>query len=273
MTRPSREGRSENARAVDEESFSRESIAVLEIIGASSVPRGARYIARELHEAGYTISEPTVSRLLTRLDEAGMTISEGVKGRVLTVRGRTLLTEILRNRSRGEELSGALDIQHIDQLLDLLRARRGIEREVILLAVERATEEDLKDLEDALDEHDQMISDEAYEGYVANKFHKILVRCTGSALFEALSSVVLYEALDALDPLLLVVTSLRGTVSDAPDEHRALLEALRARDARKAQDLLDEHLTRLISEVEDFKQNDSDGAFASLLSLAQGAAS
>ncbi|MGX1695543.1 FCD domain-containing protein [Microbacterium keratanolyticum] len=273
MPKASREGLTKSARAIGEEHFSRESIAVLEIVGASSVPRGARHVARLLQEAGYTISEPTVSRLLTRLDESGMTIGAGSKGRVLTERGRALLTEILRNRSRGEELSGALNIQHIDQLLDLLRARRGLEREVIVLAVERATEEDLNDLEDALHDHRHMMSGGSYEGYVANRFHKILVRCTGSALFEALSTVVLYEALDALDPLLLVVTSLHGTVSDAPDEHRALLEALRQRDAPRAQALLDEHLSRLISEVEDFKKNDNDGVFSSLLSLAQGASS
>lgn len=273
MSKPASEGSSKSTRAGDEEHFSRESIAVLEIVGASSVPRGARYVARELHEAGYSMSEPTVSRLLTRLDESGMTVAAGAKGRVLTERGRTLVTEVLRNRSRGEELSGALDIQHIDQLLDLLRARRGLEREVILLAAERATAQDLDDLEDALNDHHHMVSGESYEGYVANRFHKILVRCTGSALFEALSTVVLYEALDALDPLLLVVTSLRGTVSDAPDEHRALLEALRRRDAHEAQSLLDEHLSRLISEVEDFKKNDGDGVFANLLSLAQGPSS
>lgn len=175
-----------------------------------------------------------------------MTLAAGAKGRVLTDRGRALVNEIVRNRSRGEELSGALDIQHIDQLLDLLRARRGLEREVILLAAERATEEDFVDLEAALNDHRRMVSGESYEGYVANRFHKLLVRCSGSALFEALSSVVLYEALDALDPLLLVVTSLHGTVSNAPNEHRALLEALRRRDATEAQALLDSHLSRLI---------------------------
>src|SRR5690606_28618628 len=133
--------------------FSRESIAVLEILARGSVPRGARYVARELREAGYTISEPTVSRILTRLDEAGVTIAAGAKGRVLTERGRAMVSDIVRNRSREEELSGALDIQHIDQLLDLLRARRGLEREVIVLAAERATEEDFADLEAALSDH------------------------------------------------------------------------------------------------------------------------
>lgn len=256
--------------AADEGHLSPETVSVLEILAVSAEPRGARLVARELREAGYSMSEPTVSRMLTKLDESGLTSAAGGKGRVLTERGRMLVEEIIRNRSRGEGLSGALDIQHVDQLLDLLRARRGLEREVIVLATERCTEDDLADLESALSDHRHMVSGESYEGYVANRFHKLLVRCSRSTLFEALSTVVLYDALDALDPLLLVVTSLHGTVHDAPDEHRALLEAMRRRDAATAQALLDDHLSRLIEEVEDFKRRDREGLFANLLSLTHG---
>lgn len=257
------------AAGVDSEYLSPEDKAVLAILAESRVPRGARVITRDLHKLGHSVSEATVSRILVRLDKAGLTASAGSKGRVLSEQGRVLAGEIDRNRNRVNELSGALDIQHIDQLIDLLRARRGLEREIIMLVAERAEAQDFADLESALSEHRSMVAEESYKGHVANHFHKILVRCSRSALFEALSSVVLYDALDALDPLLLVVTSFHGTVSDAPNEHRAVLEALRRRDGAEAQRLLDAHLSRLIKEVEEFKHRDGEGVFTNLLTLAQ----
>lgn len=241
--------------------------SVLKSLRSYEEPRGARVVMRELNEQGFDLSQASVSRLLSRLDEAGFTASVGRKGRILTPSGRSLADTMLKQDARATGLSTALDVTHIEQLLDLLRARRGIEREIVRVAAKRATAADLDKLEKAWLDHEAMVQESSYRGRVANKFHKVLVRTAHSALFETLSAAILYDALDALDPLLFLITSWNGTVRDAPDEHRLIVEALRARDADTAERIIDEHLSRLIHEVEAFQKNDQEGLFTSLLSL------
>lgn len=245
-------------------------IAVLHLLQEDAAATGARVLMRALEPRGIFLSQASISRLLRRLDELGLTSPIDRKGRVLTPKGRALVEDLARREARATELSEALDITHVEQLLDLLRARRGLEREIVLAAVERATDADIDALERAWVQHTEMVNESEYRGAVANEFHKLLVKATHSSLFETVSEVILYDALSALDPLLFLITSWNGTVRDAPDEHRMLVDALRARDGSRAEQILDKHLSRLITEVEDFREKDRDGLFASFLSLTNG---
>lgn len=241
--------------------------SVLQLLRGHDEPKGARIVMRELRPFGIDLSQASVSRLLVRLDDLGLTVSVGGKGRVLTPAGRSMAGMLLKQETRTTGLSVALDVTHIEQLLDLLRARRGLEREIVLVAAERATPDDLVELERAWRDHAEMVKESNYRGRVANEFHKVLVRSAHSALFETLSAAILYDALDALDPLLFLITSWNGTVREAPDEHHLIVDALRARDAETAQVILDGHLSRLITEVEELRDKDRDGLFANFLSF------
>lgn len=241
--------------------------ALVMLLRKTSAPLGARVVMRELTAIGISISEASTSRLLLRLDELGLTVPVGKKGRVLTDYGRTLAEGEYKQSTRTAELNRALDVTHVEQLIDLLRARRGLEREIVLLVCERASAQDFEALENSWCMHTEMVHSGQYRGIVANEFHKLLVKAAHSQLFEALSTVILYDALDELDPLLYLITSWGGTVEAAPDEHKMLIDALRKRDAIGAQTILDNHLTRLIQEVENFRNKDEAGLFASFLSL------
>lgn len=239
----------------------------LGVLRTSSTPKGARSIVQELRRQGETMSEASVSRMLSRFDLAGFTEPVERKGRLLTAYGREVAENIHRQNSRSVGLTDALDVTKIDQLIDLLRARRGMESEIVLLAVERASDDDLAKVAAACSEHSKMVDSSDYRCAVANEFHKLLAQSAHSKLFETLSESVLYEALDALDPLLFLITSWRGTVHNAKEEHEMILEALRARDGKRAQTIMHSHLTRLITEVEQFKLADSNGLFESFLTL------
>src|SRR5262245_46604802 len=94
----------------------------------SDSPTGARTIWRHVLSNGLDVSESTVSRILTDLDSRGLTDAVGNKGRMLSPRGLALVETARVEEQRRERFDGARTIRSIDELLDLLAVRRGVER-------------------------------------------------------------------------------------------------------------------------------------------------
>jgi DNA-binding FadR family transcriptional regulator len=133
--------------------LSSEEIILLQAIGGSSTPVGSRRAADALRGAGITVSESTVSRLLRRLDGEKLTEAQETKGRILTEEGRRLLLTLNERDRREQILRDASGVSDISDLLDLLYARRGVEREAVCAAARRATDADIARLQELVADH------------------------------------------------------------------------------------------------------------------------
>ncbi len=106
-------------------------LALLNILRDNPHPLGSVSISILLKDGGYAISAATVGRLLSEMDFRGFTAKYGYKGRVLTEDGTRRLDELCKQReldAMSSKFYEAVDSQSKDDLIDVLTARRGIER-------------------------------------------------------------------------------------------------------------------------------------------------
>lgn len=241
--------------------------ALLLAIGDAGQPVGARAASRALAESGFSLSESTVTRLLRRLDERRLTVALGAKGRLLTDEGRALATLVTADRRRSEAFSSALDIHNVQDLRDILVARRGVEREAARAAAERATRAELQRLRELVERHSNQVAVGEIPRRGALEFHRLIGRASRNKLLAALSATVLAEETDALEQILDVVTQAHGTFEESAPEHLRLLRCLEARDADGAEQAMVDHLNRLIAETNDFASQDRGQMFDRLLAF------
>ncbi|WP_182886858.1 MULTISPECIES: FCD domain-containing protein [unclassified Microbispora] len=238
---------------------------LLGIVWRADGPVGARLAGRQLRESGLEISEATVSRIFKRLDDFGLTMPSGRKGRTLTEHGRRCAEAMSARQRHEEEFTRAFDIRTVEQLLDLLHARRGVEREIAGRAAAKATDDDVAGLEEILRRHEMSLDDDEHARQVGMNFHRTIARIAGSDLLGALAGAVLNESLLPLEKVLDVITGGHGTVSQSVPEHVEIVAAIRRRDPAAAEEAMARHLTRLIDEVTDFSRSDQVRIFDRLL--------
>jgi DNA-binding FadR family transcriptional regulator len=222
-------------------------VQLFRVLLSENCPIGARVAARKLAELGSNISEGTVSRLFLRLDGLGLSTSVGRQGRLVTPEGRRVGDIALANERRNEELNKAFDIRRIPQLIDLLQARRGLEREIAYLAAERATDDEIVTLQRLAAEYETRQHLGVDVTACSMSFHRSLVTAAHSPLLETLAKTLLDERLETFEPLLQSIT--RRTGSRAPYEHQQVVQAVASRDAAGAASLMAAHLTRMIDEA------------------------
>jgi DNA-binding FadR family transcriptional regulator len=129
---------------------------------------------------------------------------------------------------------------------DLTEARMVFELGILELACERATEDDLRELDEICDRADALFTADAYDPELSAEFHTQLARCTHNdalALFaESLQGPLAGSLREArrVDP----ATGRTGAL-----EHRAIVGMLRERDAAGARAIMTEHLRRTARRV------------------------
>jgi GntR family transcriptional regulator, transcriptional repressor for pyruvate dehydrogenase complex len=220
------------------------------MIGETGRPIGARELTRRLGEApdGIGVSESTINRLLRRLDEQGVTRSLDGKGRVLSDAGRALAEKATTERRWHEQL-GALEIRTLQDVRDLLAARRGVEREIARAAAVTATAGDVERLQRQIARHESAIAADDVRRAAAVDFHKALAEITGNQILQAVATVVFDPRFDVFEQVLDVITAGRGTTEASPHEHEEIVAAIVARDADAAEAAMVRHIDRLIDDA------------------------
>jgi DNA-binding FadR family transcriptional regulator len=129
---------------------------------------------------------------------------------------------------------------------DVTEARMVFELGILDLACERATEDDLRELDEICDRADALFATDTYDPELSAAFHTQLARCTHNAAlalfaesFQAPLAGSLREA-RRVDP----ATGRTGAL-----EHRAIVAALRSGDAAAALEIMTEHLRRTARRV------------------------
>lgn len=141
---------------------------------------------------------------------------------------------------------GALALlEESDSVEDALEARRVIERGVIGLAIENASEERLAPLQEAWEEMRALLDGEDYRSFfqLNERFHLGIAEATGSPLIVKVLRLLLEITRKRVwqqtitDYFLKDKANLRRAI----EEHRLILEALAARDKEKAVRAMEEH--------------------------------
>jgi DNA-binding FadR family transcriptional regulator len=122
---------------------------------------------------------------------------------------------------------------------DLMAVRRVLEREMTRSAAGRMTDDDFFQLERALQEMDASYND--YERFrkLDNAFHATILRESGNEVGLTIIRVVHAHG-GVMPPLTSLPT--RDALDRTMRDHRAIYEALRARDGERAGDLVAAHI-------------------------------
>lgn len=126
----------------------------------------------------------------------------------------------------------------------VLEYRRIVERGTAALAAERATEQDLADLDAAYETMLATRNDVAAFARADLEFHLVLAKATGNPVLIKVNNVLR----SVLSVSMENIVSTLG-MQDGLHYHRLLIDAVRARDAGAAERIMEEHVVRTVDRL------------------------
>jgi DNA-binding FadR family transcriptional regulator len=203
-----------------------------EILGGS-LPAGAVLPAEPVLGDRFGFSRTVIREALKLLEERGLVRVE--QGRGTTVRSRdawNLLDPLV--------IRIALAYDDDMALLDnLITVRRVLEREMARTAAARLTDEDLAALETNLDQMEASYDDyERFRNFDLS-FHAIVMKASGNDVGQTIVHTIHTHA-GMMRPL--ATAQSRAELERTATEHRAIFEALAARDGEAAAERIAAHI-------------------------------
>lgn len=222
---------------------------ILRSLGESKQPVGSGSLYYLLQERGDEISAPTIGRRLRDLEHRGLVRKVSVEGRTLTASGSALLKKLEHDHLIENSAQGFLTLLKQDSrkdIVDQLMARRVIEGETAALAASGASDKTISQLEDLIERQRQRVM----EGQMAVDedigFHETIAAASGN---NVLASMV--HLLRSQKQLAYLVTAIRAKVHTRfVVDHEDILLAIKARKATSARQAMEQHISKLISDVE-----------------------
>lgn len=231
-------------------------------LAANDEALGCSRLAAAISAAGFPISEPTAGRLLRDLDRQGLVERvRGKNGRVITAKGREVLAALeadRQNQEQNAEFLRAITARSIQDVIDLLHIRRAVEAEIARMAALRATEDDLHDIELATETYVQVMR----QGANGREEHRAVHRAIANAAKSRTSAAVVELILR--DPQLYeTMRRIQDSVGlVAPEDHRRVAAAIRARRPAEAAEAMHAHLARMVAVAERFARTKASGGAA-----------
>lgn len=188
---------------------------------------------------------PTEQQLAMQMGVGRSSVREAVEHLVaigLVERRRGLGVFVSGAQARTEGIVAALvPTLMLDQpsLQWLLEVRQTVEPRVAAMAARRATEEDLRELAAVVRRLEEQRSEPEAYAHTDLEYHLRIAQASGNRLFPHIIEGI--HALFAHE--LLITVRVAGAISRSLPYHLRIFEALRARDAAAAEDLMAEHLT------------------------------
>lgn len=221
---------------------------ILQALADAKEPAGSGAIGDELRLSGLAISEATVGRLLRDMDRRNLTFRVGFRGRLLAELGQSRLEELRRERERayyGTELLNVLRAHGKEELIDLLVARRVIERETARLAAAKATGEDIEYLKRIIERHEMSVRAGIVGADEDVRFHKLIGQIAGNKVL--LAALDLFRQDSQLNS---VLESIRKHVSSTVvADHKKIIKAISSGKSEAAEKAMIEHIDNVIADV------------------------
>ncbi|MDP1699379.1 MAG: transcriptional regulator NanR [Aestuariivirga sp.] len=182
----------------------------------------------------YKVGRPAVREALQNLARIGLiSLNPGERASVAAPNFTNLMqtvslttSGILRNSDRSLE--------------ELKEARLIFEIQMVRLAAERATKENIERLEDRHAAHVASLSDLSQFMHHDMLFHREIAQMTGNSIFPVLSEALISWLGEFYQHLVRIIGAEELTLT----EHAAILEGIKRRDADMAEQALRAHLTR-----------------------------
>jgi len=184
---------------------------------------------RELGES-FQVSRTVIREALRALEARGLVESQTGSG--------TYVRAI-----QSEDVSHSLGMYITTQgqfftLESLMEVRRVLEIQVVRLAAERATPQDIEKLESILEKMFESINDVKTFSQWDLEFHMAVAHTSGNPLF----GIMIAPLTEALFELIWTGSETPGAVKDACQYHQNILDAIKNKDPEAAAEVMREHL-------------------------------
>jgi len=222
---------------------------ILTVMEERPEPLGSGLLRQILASRELDVSEATVGRMLSEMDRKGLTVKQGFQGRVITDQGRQKLDQQKRFQHRmtyGTRFISTLESRKKEDLLDILIARRAIERELARLAAIHATRAEIDLMETVLREQEEYTSQNQMTAEHDVRFHKIIASAAKNRVLAAALDLIRHDG--QLSPILEYIRTRVG--SRLVVGHGRILKAIRERDPAGAEQAMIEHIESLINDVQ-----------------------
>lgn len=194
---------------------------------------GGRYVEGERLPAERELSEhfgssrSTVREALRRLEEMGLVVRRIGSGTFVKYRPTSDEDDIAENTSP----------------VELIEVRLALEPDIVRMAVFNATARDLQSLETAVGECEAAGSDGEAFSQADERFHRALAEATRNPLmawlYGKVNDVRGHAQWNAMKGKILS----EKRISEYNQQHRALVDAIRSRDADSAAEIIENHLS------------------------------
>lgn len=224
---------------------------ILSILKERAEPMGSNLLSQLLTIRGLEVSEATVGRILSQMDRKDLTRKQGFQGRVITDRGRQKLDQARRMQHRltyGNRFMDTLESRKKEDLIDILVARRAIERELARLAAIHATDAEIKLMESVLREQEQHTAQNEMTAEQDVKFHRLISMAAKNRVLSAALDLIRQDG--QLSPILEYIRTKVG--SRLVVGHGKILRAISDRDPAGAEQAMINHIESLIDDVQKY---------------------
>jgi len=228
--------------------FAEQEYFVLHLLSLSEEPIGAGSIREELSRSGLGMSEASVGRFLRELDSRGFTTRVGFQGRVMTPKGEERLGELLSEREKTVSTGAFLEAvksREKEMLLEILVARRAIEREMAALAALSRTRGDIASLRRILDRQNALLARSEPMASTDPEFHEEIARISGNKVLRSAVEIIRRSGEGA--SFFEYVRTKVGSAVGA--DHEAVFEAISAGDPEAAASAMTLHIDNIIRDV------------------------
>jgi DNA-binding FadR family transcriptional regulator len=193
---------------------------------------------------------PSEKELCQTMGVSRVSIREGIQhlvslGILETRHGEgTFVRELEGGQVHFSSLIPLLVLDDID-ILQVLEYRRIVEKGAAALAAERATDQDLAEMEAVYGQMVRSQDNVAEFAHADLEFHLVLAKATGNPVIIKVNNVLRTILEISMDN---IVTTLK--MVDGLHYHRLIIDAISAHDAEAAENIMQEHVDRTIARLE-----------------------
>lgn len=139
-----------------------------------------------------------------------------------------------------------------ENIIDLLEIREGLETRAFVLATERATAQDFKAIEEALEALEQRVRLQKTAAKEDLRFHLALIKSCHNKMLTEIVELIFERFFETLNETRTHIRRLNN-VDHFIDVHREIYNALVARDAELGLRLIKEHIQQTIALYKDLR--------------------
>lgn len=217
------------------------------MMSSADLPQGAGSVSDALRDAGYSISEAAVGRVLRGMRNGGLLERIGFQGHTITPEGKKQMHKLdarIRVSDILQECLNNAEERGKPHLCDTLVALRALGRETVSGAVKHASDADLARIEAILEENSAREGEQPRVG-LFREFYQTLLSVSKIPMFEHFFSLLDISVMS--DARLSKVfqeaeRSLGGT-------YHAILDEIKARRTDTAAGMVDSQIDKIILQV------------------------